>query len=123
MIASIETLIRFQGPEWGWPLGFFLRAYVYFDIKVGAGNPVSGHLQSVSTTYMDDSQDPTVTLHHIHGILRPSRTHIRKDPWAGLPELTNKDGAFCHDSCPTQAWSASTMLDCLEDVHKLSAAR
>ncbi|THH18461.1 hypothetical protein EW146_g2524, partial [Bondarzewia mesenterica] len=78
-----------QGPEWGWPLGFFLRAYLYFDTKVGVGKA-----------------DPTITLHHIHGHMLPSRTHMRRDPWAGLPELTNKDGEFCYDSCPTQAWSA-----------------
>ncbi|KAI0057454.1 glycoside hydrolase family 13 protein [Artomyces pyxidatus] len=94
-----------QGPEWGWPLGYFLRAYLYFDTKYGEGQ-----------------KDNTVTLHHIHGILRTPRAHIRGDPWAGLPELTNKDGAFCYDSCRTQAWSASTLLDCLEDVHTLSSA-
>ncbi|KAA1468826.1 glycoside hydrolase family 13 protein [Dentipellis sp. KUC8613] len=91
-----------NGPEWGWPLGYFLRAYLYFDVKVGEGQKDRHH-----------------TLHTIHSRLLPSRAFIRSDPWAGLPELTNKDGAFCYDSCRTQAWSASTLLDCLEDVHKL----
>jgi glycogen debranching enzyme len=65
-------------------------------------------------------QDLSVTLHHIHGTLRAPRAYISNDPWAGLPELTNKDGAFCHDSCATQAWSASTILDILEEIHDLS---
>ncbi|KAI0305846.1 glycoside hydrolase family 13 protein [Multifurca ochricompacta] len=92
-----------QGPEWGWPLGYFLRAYLHFDSRYGAGQ-----------------EDLSITLHHIYGILRAPRAYIRNDPWAGLPELTNKDGAVCHDSCATQAWSASTILDILEEIHDLS---
>jgi len=91
-----------QGPEWGWPLGYFLRAYLHFDTKVGSGK-----------------HDIKQTLHHLHRILLTSRHHIQKDPWAGIPELTNKNGEYCGDSCNTQAWSASTLLDFLEEVHKL----
>ncbi|KAI0320874.1 glycoside hydrolase family 13 protein [Amylostereum chailletii] len=94
-----------QGPEWGWPLGYFLRAYLYFDTKVGAGE-----------------KDVAATLHHMQTVLLPLRAHIRSDPWAGIPELTNEGGAYCHDSCASQAWSASTLLDALEDVHLVSAA-
>jgi glycogen debranching enzyme len=90
-----------QGPEWGWPLGYFLRAYLCFDSRYGAG-----------------AENPTDTLHHIYNILRAPRAHISNDPWAGLPELTHKDGAFCYDSCATQAWSASTILDVLEEIHE-----
>ncbi|KAH9839825.1 glycoside hydrolase family 13 protein [Rhodofomes roseus] len=95
-----------QGPEWGWPLGYFLRAYLYFDVLVGSGKT-----------------DITETLHRLHRYVLTSRRHILNDPWAGLPELTNKDGQYCPDSCNTQAWSASTLLDFLEDVHKLSEAK
>ncbi|KAI0820793.1 glycoside hydrolase family 13 protein [Trametes gibbosa] len=92
-----------NGPEWGWPLGYFLRAYLHFDSKFGSGK-----------------EDRTQTLHHLHRILLKPREYIQNDPWAGIPELTNKDGAHCRDSCATQAWSASTLLDFLEEVHKMS---
>lgn len=29
------------------------------------------------------------------------------------------DGAYCHDSCRTQAWSASTLLDVLEEMWRI----
>ena len=68
------------------------------------------------------SQDKNVTLHRLSGYLLPIRRHVQNDPWCGIPELTNENGAYCHDSCATQAWSASTILDFLEDVHKLVKA-
>lgn len=30
------------------------------------------------------------------------------------------DGAYCYDSCNTQAWSASTILDVLEEMHRIN---
>ncbi|KAL4066020.1 glycoside hydrolase family 13 protein [Scleroderma citrinum] len=90
-----------NGPEWGWPLGYFLRAYLYFDIRAGEGK-----------------NNPMDTLHRLHCMLLKSRSHIQTDAWAALPELTNENGAFCRDSCNAQAWSASTMLDFLEEVYK-----
>ncbi|KAF8638941.1 hypothetical protein AX16_010415 [Volvariella volvacea WC 439] len=101
--SSIAKGLNYHnGPEWGWPLGYFLRAYLYFDTRVGAGK-----------------EDAHITLHHLHNILLAPRHHIQNDAWAGLPELTNENGQFCADSCNTQAWSASTLLDFLETVHKL----
>ncbi|GAA5827939.1 hypothetical protein JCM11251_005656 [Rhodosporidiobolus azoricus] len=92
-----------QGPEWVWPLGYFLRAHLIFDAQVGAGK-----------------KDLSSTFHHIYSILSRHRAHIANDPWAGLPELTNENGGYCHDSCRTQAWSTSTLLDALDDMAKLA---
>ncbi|KAJ7245146.1 glycoside hydrolase family 13 protein [Mycena haematopus] len=94
--AIAKGLNYHNGPEWGWPLGYFLRAYLDFDTRAGG------------------SQD--MALHHLLQILLPARQHIQNDPWAGIPELTNQNGAYCSDSCNTQAWSASTLLDFLHSI-------
>ncbi|KAI9259379.1 glycogen debranching enzyme [Sporodiniella umbellata] len=78
-----------QGPEWLWPLGYFLRSAVHFDAL--------------------PPQD-------VVRALRPHRKYIEESVWRGLPELTNKDAEFCPDSCATQAWSAGTLLDLLHDL-------
>ncbi|THV06230.1 glycoside hydrolase family 13 protein [Dendrothele bispora CBS 962.96] len=104
--AVAKGLNYHNGPEWGWPLGYFLRAYLDFDTRAGVGK-----------------EDIGATLHHLHGTLLPSRSHIENDPWAGIPELTNENGQHCGDSCNTQAWSASTLLDFLDSVHKLNKSR
>jgi len=47
----------------------------------------------------------------IQGILSKHYEHLKTSVWRGLPELTNKDGAFCAGSCPTQAWSVATIIE------------
>jgi glycogen debranching enzyme len=78
-----------QGPEWLWPLGYYLRSARFFD---------------------------ALSIQDIARILRKHRAYISDTVWCGLPELTNKDGAYCNDSSPTQAWSAATLLDLFYDV-------
>lgn len=70
-----------QGPEWLWPTGFFLRALLKFDLmrrktreeKVEAFQQVTQRLRGC--------------VHMIHD-----------SPWAGLTELTNRNGSYCGDS-------------------------
>ncbi|KAI7946805.1 hypothetical protein MJO29_011332 [Puccinia striiformis f. sp. tritici] len=91
-----------QGPEWVWPIGYYLRAFLHFDTLAGEG--LNNH---------------RATIHQIHSILAEHRRYIQSDPWAGLPELTNRNGAFCRDSCESQAWSTSTILDVLFEIYHL----
>lgn len=88
-----------QGPEWLWVTGYFLRALMHFDAKYGKGKDDISH-----------------TIHRVQRHLIHHRQHIEATPWAGLPELTNKDGELCNDSCRTQAWSSATLLDLLDDM-------
>lgn len=72
-----------QGPEWLWPLGYYLRAQQHFE-----GQPQLA-------------------------LLQPHLAHLASSDWCGLPELTNQNGSPCHASCPTQAWSLATLLHAL----------
>lgn len=86
-----------QGPEWVWCFGYFIRAFLYFRSKA-------------------EKSDNKDVLEAINARLRGHRKWIRESPWAGLTELTNKDGSMCNDSSPTQAWSSSCLLDLYYDA-------
>lgn len=85
-----------QGPEWVWNSGYFFRALFIFSIK----NKVE------FSSVIDELSEK----------LKPHAKWIKESPWAGLTELTNKDGAYCADSSPTQAWSSSCLLDLYYDL-------
>jgi len=70
-----------QGPEWLWPTGFFLRALLKFD------------LMRRST-----KEEKTEAFQQITRRLHGCKQAIQDSPWAGLTELTNKNGEFCSDS-------------------------
>ncbi|TPX71180.1 hypothetical protein SpCBS45565_g01374 [Spizellomyces sp. 'palustris'] len=97
-----------QGPEWVYPLGFFLRAYLYFHTKAPGHDP-----SKVDSVY---AYIQRVLLRHKHHILDSTQS-----PYAGLPELTNENGGFCGGSCPTQAWSGAVMIELVADL--LAAAK
>lgn len=82
-----------NGPEWLWPVGFYLRArLLFFD------------------------EQPEVTRRFVRSKLIAHFQHLEQSDWFGLPELTNSNGQFCADSCVLQAWSHATLLDLLYDL-------
>ncbi|XP_033098498.1 glycogen debranching enzyme-like [Anneissia japonica] len=93
------------GPEWIWPTGYFLRAKLHFSKLV---LPPSGQAEVISTVQQ------TLIQHH---------QALEASPWRGLAELTNEDGAYCKDSCPTQAWSMSCILEVLYDLDQMIKTR
>ena len=68
-----------QGPEWLWPVGYFLRANLIFQ----------------------DYKSHTEAKNETMKWLQPHKEHIQTDKWMGLPELTNQNGSPCYDSCTT----------------------
>jgi glycogen debranching enzyme len=70
-----------QGPEWLWPTGFFLRALLKFDLM-----------------RRKSPQERTEAFQQITRRLKGCKEAIKSSPWAGLAELTNKNGEFCKDS-------------------------
>jgi len=102
-------------------VGLLLARVLVFRFE-GWKRPGSKHIANYLGPPLTNSQDVKQTLHHLHRILLDPRSHIEKDQWRGLPELTNKNGEYCGDSCPTQAWSASTLLDFLSTVHSLDTS-
>lgn len=89
-----------QGPEWLWPVGYFLRAKLLFASKL-------------------DRKFQQEAITFVQTYLTTHAKHLEKSEWFGLPELTNKNGAYCRDSCPIQAWSHATILDVLHDLSKM----
>lgn len=91
-----------QGPEWLWPLGFFLRAMLTFDLK-----------------RRNTKEQRLEMLQQLSARMEGCKHEIEKSPWAGLTELTNKNGEFCGDSSPTQAWSSGCLVDVFYDAQKV----
>ncbi|KAF2206072.1 glycogen debranching enzyme [Delitschia confertaspora ATCC 74209] len=90
-----------QGPEWLWPTGFFLRALLKFDLQ-----------------RRKDAEERVESYQQVTRRLAGCIKAIKESPWAGLTELTNKNGSFCGDSCPTQAWSAGCLIDLFQDARE-----
>lgn len=88
-----------QGPEWVWPLGYFLRAILTFD-----------------RLRRESKEENLEMLQQLAARMENCRKEIESATWAGLTELTNEKGAHCADSSPTQAWSAACLVDVFWDA-------
>nr|KAG5710257.1 hypothetical protein BaRGS_008973 [Batillaria attramentaria] len=66
-----------NGPEWVWPLAYFLRAKLYFAAK------------------MDRQQKGILreTVDYINNVLCRHYQELMHSPWKSLPELTNSNGS------------------------------
>lgn len=84
-----------QGPEWIWCMGYYLRAWLTFNLSTA---------------------DTENTRKLVLKRLQPHRHLLRNSPAAGLPELTNENGAVCGDSCWSQAWSTACLLEVVLQV-------
>jgi glycogen debranching enzyme len=84
-----------QGPEWLWPTGFFLRALLKFDLMRRKGTATNGS-QNGGTPI--DSEGRIEAFQQVTRRLIGCKQMIEESPWAGLAELTQKNGEICHDS-------------------------
>lgn len=85
-----------NGPEWLWPMGYYLMAKIIFINNDDSIIYKQSEIQNVFAK-----------------ILKPYIKHINESDWRGLPELTNSNGSYCSGSCNTQAWSIATILEAL----------
>nr|AOE43285.1 glycogen debranching enzyme/amylo-alpha-1,6-glucosidase [Synstelium polycarpum] len=85
-----------NGPEWLWPYGFYLESVIRFL----------------------DKPLPDM-IHYVESLLLKQKAYIAQSSYVSLPELTNRDGAPCRDSCDSQAWSIGTLLSALHYLASL----
>ncbi len=81
-----------QGPEWLWPMAFMLRARLAM------------------------APDRAAEKQAVRVFMRRYSEAIGRSPWQGLPELENAGGAFCPESCPTQAWTMACLLEVVDEL-------
>lgn len=88
-----------QGPEWLWPVGFYLRS----ELAYHADAPAAERSQALERV-----------KRHL-GKLNRCLTQP-SNGWKSLPELTNRNGDECHFGCPSQAWSVACVLEVFFDL-------
>ncbi|XP_033736885.1 glycogen debranching enzyme-like [Pecten maximus] len=92
-----------QGPEWVWPLGYYLRARLHYARILNKKMP--GLLKT--------------TVGYVKSKLTTHYQEVMSSPWQSLPELTNSNGKYCRDSCRAQAWSVGCILEVMYDLEQL----
>ncbi|XP_076440742.1 glycogen debranching enzyme-like isoform X2 [Babylonia areolata] len=92
-----------NGPEWVWPVAYFLRAKLLFASKLEKKR--KGILKE-TVTFVD-----SVLCEHYQELMHSC--------WKSLPELTNENGEYCVDSCRAQAWSDGCILEVLYDLERI----
>jgi glycogen debranching enzyme len=85
-----------QGPEWLWPIGYFLRAELFY--------------------FSQSLEERKQTLRLVKKHLGKLNERLNSNDWKSLPELTNRNGEECYFSCPAQAWSVATTLEVFFDL-------
>ncbi|XP_043206141.1 glycogen debranching enzyme-like isoform X1 [Amphibalanus amphitrite] len=90
-----------NGPEWVWPMGFYLRARLHFAPIIGG----PALLQA--------------TISKVKHIISKHYVQLSDSVWRSLPELTNANGEYCRFSCQAQAWSMGCILEVLYDIKQL----
>lgn len=119
-----------QGPEWLWPMGYYLRARLRFPPGPSSTNgsvlsdddesgAAAGAARSPSSGATQPRWSRAAARRWVLSRLSEHAKHLQESVHGGLPELTNANGAICHDSCVVQAWSSATLLDALYDAEAL----
>lgn len=91
-----------QGPEWIWPTGFFLRAFLKFDLM-----------------RKNTPEEKLESFQQVTRRLKGCKDAIKDSPWKGLTELTNKGGSYCADSVSIlNHLLASKVLTCYSLLHR-----
>jgi glycogen debranching enzyme len=90
-----------QGPEWLWPIGYFLRAHLFYSYR------------------SEGPEQQKKTLRLVKQHLGKLCERLNSTDWKSLPELTNRNGQECSFSCDAQAWSVATTLEVFYDLCQL----